>query len=126
MKYAEILGKKMKQHGSKAYLVNTGWIGGGYGVGHRIDIRQTRNIITAILEGYIEKAETEEYPIFGFRIPKSIPEVDSNILNPRNTWADKNAYDEMAKKLAGMFINNFQKFTDDPEAKKLIAAGPKL
>jgi phosphoenolpyruvate carboxykinase (ATP) len=126
MKYAEILGKKMKKYGSKAYLVNTGWIGGGYGVGHRIDITQTRNMITAILEDTLEKNGFEELPVFGLRIPKSVAGVDPKILNPRNTWADKQAYDEMAKKLAGMFIQNFQKFTDSPEAKKLIGVGPKL
>lgn len=124
--YAEILGQKIKKYGSKAWLINTGWVGGGYGVGKRIDIRQTRTIIDAIFDGSLDKAVYQELPIFGLQFPVALPGVDQNLLNPRQAWADKNAYDQMAKKLAGMFINNFQKFTDNPEAKKLIGAGPKL
>lgn len=124
--YAEILGRKMQKHGSKAYLVNTGWVGGGYGVGKRIDIKQTRSIITAILEGRLEGVESEELPLFGLRVPAAVPEVDPRILMPRNAWADKQAYDQMVQKLAGMFIKNFERFTDNVNAQALIGAGPKL
>jgi len=123
--YADILGRKMKEHGSQAYLVNTGWIGGGYGIGQRMDIGQTRAIITAILEGKLENAEFEELPVFGLSIPKSVPGVDSKLLNPRNTWADKQAYDDTAKKLAGMFVKNFERYADNQLGKSLKAFGPK-
>src|SRR4030067_651036 len=125
-KYAEILGQKIKKYGSRAWLINTGWIGGRYGVGKRIDIRPTRAIIDAIFDGSLDKAVYQELSIFGLQFPVALQGVDQNILNPRNSWADKSAYDEMAKKLAGMFVNNFQKFTANPEAKRLIGAGPKL
>ena len=126
-RYAEILGKKIDEYGAKAYLVNTGWSGGPNGVGKRMPIKVSRAVIDAILDGSIEKAELEEFPIFGFKVPKAIHDVDPMILNPRNTWADKDAYDETLEKLANMFISNFKGYTDTDEGKRLAdAANPKL
>lgn len=125
-KYGEILAHKMKEHGSAAYLVNTGWTGGGYGVGSRMSIKDTRRIIDAIFDGSLEKAEFEKFPIFNFMVPKAIPGVDSFILNPRNTWKDKAAYDQQLKKVAEMFVKNFQRFTDTNAGKALVDYGPKV
>ncbi len=124
--YSSLLGAKMDEHGASAYLVNTGWTGGAYGVGHRMDLKSTRTIISRILDGTLDAAECETMPIFGFEIPKSIEGVDAGILDPRNTWADKDAYDETVRKLAGMFIENFVTFTDTPEGKALTDCGPRL
>ncbi len=124
--YASILGKKMVEHNAKAYLVNTGWSGGGYGTGERMPIKVSRAVIDAILDGSIDNAEFEEMPIFGIMVPKALNNIDPMILNPKNTWTDKDAYDETAKKLANMFINNFKAFTDNDEGKLLEKAGPKL
>ena len=125
-KYAQELAKKMKEHGSNAYLVNTGWIGGAYGVGKRIDIPSTRAIIDAILDGSIENTDFEVMPVFGLQIPKTINNVDSHILNPRNLWADASAWDAAAADLGGKFITNFENFTDNDEGQRLRAAGPKI
>jgi phosphoenolpyruvate carboxykinase (ATP) len=125
-KYAQELAKKMKEHGSSAWLVNTGWIGGAYGVGKRIDIPSTRAIIDAILDGSLENVEYEEMPFFGLNIPKSCPNVDAHILNPRNLWADPTAWDASAKGLGEKFIANFENFTDNEEGQRLRAAGPKI
>jgi len=108
--YAKLLGERMERHGAKAYLVNTGWTAGGPGVGHRIDLPQTRAIITAILNGDIEKADCSLDPRFGFERPTALPDVDSAILDPRNTWTDKTAYDQAADKLVGLFKQNFKQF----------------
>jgi len=125
--YAEILGKKMDEHGSKVYLVNTGWTGGGYGVGKRIDLSGTRKIVTEVLEGNLSGVECETMPGFGLKMPKKVKGVDARILNPKNTWADKKAYDQAAKKLAKMFVKNFKTFTDTDEGKRLErVAGPKI
>ncbi len=124
--YAEVLVKKMQQHGSQAWLVNTGWTGGPYGVGKRIDLPVTRKIIDAILDGTLEKAEYELFPVFNLWIPKEIPGIDSAILNPRNTWKDKQAYDKTRLELAKKFIENFKQFMDNEEGIKLAEVGPKL
>ncbi len=124
--YAEILGKKMDEYGSEAYLVNTGWSGGSYGVGKRINLTATRAIIDAILNGTINDAGYDIFPIFNFQIPKAAPGVESHILNPTNTWADKANYQETAKKLAEQFITNFKKYATNAEGKRLESAGPKL
>ncbi len=124
-KYAEILGKKMLEHGASAYLVNTGWTGGGYGKGHRISIKDTRAIIDAVLDGSIDHAPLRKDEMFGFEIPQALHDVDSNILNPRNTWTDKAAYDAQYQKLAEMFVNNFKKFTNNDLGKKYEQYGPK-
>lgn len=124
--YAKELAKKMKEHGSSAWLVNTGWIGGAYGVGKRIDIPSTRAIIDGILDGSLLNVDFEEMPVFGLHIPRSVPGVDPHILNPRNLWADPTAWDAAAKNLAEKFIRNFENFTDNAEGQRLRAAGPKV
>ncbi len=125
-KYAEELLRKMEQNNSEAYLVNTGWIGGAYGVGKRIDLPATRKIIDAILDGSIEKAEFETVPYFNLQIPKALNGIDSKILNPRNLWKHPKDWDEAAVSLAKKFINNFKHFTDNPEGQRLVYAGPKI
>lgn len=125
-RYSEILGQKMDEHQSTAYLVNTGWTGGPYGTGERMSIKATRAIIDAILDGSLDEAEFETMPMFGLRIPTAVDGVDPALLNPRNTWADQQAYDEMAAKLAQMFVDNFQKFSDTEEGRSLAKFGPQL
>ena len=112
----------MEAHGAEAYLVNTGWNGSG----KRISIKDTRGIINAILDGSIEKAETKNIPIFNLEVPTSLPGVQSDILDPRDTYADSSEWTKKATKLAGLFINNFEKYTDNEEGKALVAAGPQL
>ena len=121
-KYAEELVKRMEKSGAKAYLVNTGW----NGTGKRISIKDTRGIIDAILDGSIETAPTKKIPYFDFEVPTALPGVDPNILDPRDTYADKNAWEEKAKDLSSRFIKNFEKFTTNDAGKALVAAGPKL
>ena len=122
--YAKELADKMEEHGSTAYLVNTGWIGGPYGIGKRIDINVTRNIIRAILDGSIEDEEYDELPTFELEIPKAVNGVDSKILDPRNTWRYESAYFKQANMLAEKFIENFKNFSDTDEGQRLMAAGP--
>ncbi|MEG1555890.1 MAG: phosphoenolpyruvate carboxykinase (ATP), partial [Bacteroidales bacterium] len=125
-KYAEELAKKLTEHNATAYLVNTGWIGGGYGVGNRISLKDTRTIISAILNDELVNCETEIVKPFNLHIPKHINHIEDHILNPENSWADKNAYAANAKTLAESFIKNFQNFTETTEGKALIAFGPQL
>ena len=122
--YAQELARKMKEYGATAYLVNTGWIGGPYGIGQRIDIDSTRRIISAILDGSLDKTEVEELAPFGLMIPKEVSGVDSKILNPKNTWKYETAYMKQADELAEKFIANFNRFTDTEEGQRLVAAGP--
>ncbi len=121
-KYAEELVKKMEKSGAKAYLVNTGW----NGTGKRISIKDTRGIIDAILDGSILKAETKTVPYFNLAVPTELPGVDTNILDPRNTYADAGVWEEKAKDLAGRFVKNFVKYTGNDAGKALVEAGPKL
>ena len=121
-KYAEELVKKMEKSGAKAYLVNTGW----NGTGKRISIRDTRGIIDAILGGAILKAPTKKIPYFNFEVPTELEGVDTNILDPRDTYADPAQWDEKAKDLAARFIKNFGKYTTNEAGKALVAAGPQL
>ena len=121
-KYAQELVKKMEANGAIAYLVNTGW----NGTGKRISLKETRAIIDAILDGSIEKAETKVIPIFDLEIPTELPNVNSNILDPRDTYANVSEWEEKAKDLAQKFINNFEKYTDNEEGKSLVAAGPQI
>jgi len=116
----------MEKHGVKAYLVNTGWAGGGYGVGSRMSIKATRSCVNAILDGSIEEAEMEQIQYFNLSIPKELPGVDSHLLNPRNAWTDKAAFDETAKKLAAMFVNNFKKYMTENDDFDFTKAGPQV
>jgi len=125
-RYAEILARKMDEHHATAYLINTGWIEGAYGVGHRIALTDNRLSVDAILDGSLDKAEFETLPYFNLQVPKSVKGMDSRILNPRNLWADKKAYDQTAQKLATLFIENFKLYSDTPQGKALVAAGPQL
>ncbi len=125
-RYAKILGEQMDKHGSRAYLVNTGWVRGKYGVGERMDLPSTRKIIDAILDGSIEKSECEIMPVFNFQIPKTLLGVDSAILNPRNGWKDKAEYDKTYCKLAEMFVAHFKNFTDTEKGRTLVDAGPQI
>lgn len=125
-KYADILGKKLIEHNATAYLVNTGWIGGGYGVGSRISIKDTRRIISAILNDELINAETEIVKPFNLSIPKSLNGVDANILNPINLWEDKVAYKKAADQLAEYFIQNFVNFAENENGAALIPFGPTL
>ncbi len=108
--YAELLGKKIAEHGSHVWLINTGWTGGAYGTGSRMKLSHTRAMITAAFNGELNAVAFETDPVFGLSIPTSCPGVPTEILNPRNTWADKAAYDAQAEKLADMFKANFEKF----------------
>jgi phosphoenolpyruvate carboxykinase (ATP) len=121
-KYGEELVKKMEKHGTEAYLVNTGWNGSG----KRISIKDTRAIIDAILDGSIENAKTKMIPIFNLEVPTALHDVDSNILDPRDTYANPEQWKEKARDLASRFIRNFEKYTDTEEGKALVAAGPQL
>ena len=121
-KYAEELVKKMKANNAKAYLVNTGW----NGTGKRISIKDTRGIIDAILNGDIANAPTKTIPYFNIEVPTELPGVDTNILDPRDTYADASEWDEKAKDLAGRFIKNFAKYESNEAGKALVSAGPQL
>lgn len=122
--YAELLAEKMKEYNSTCWLVNTGWTGGVYGVGHRMPIKYTRAMVRSILSGELEKIETQTHPIFGVNVPVSCPGVPAEVLNPRSTWEDKEAYDEQAKDLANRFHENFSKF-EDGVSEEVKAAAPK-
>ena len=121
-KYAEELVKKMEKSGAKAYLVNTGW----NGTGKRISIRDTRGIIDGILGGAILKAPTKNIPIFNFAVPTELEGVDTNILDPRDTYADATEWQKKAEDLAARFQKNFVKYTGNEAGKALVAAGPQL
>ncbi len=123
-KYAEMLGEKMRKHNVNVWMINTGWSGGPYGVGQRMKLPYTRAMITAALEGKLDNVNFEEHPVFGMMMPTECPGVPSEVLNPRETWADKNAYDEKAKELAGQFRKNFEKYASGVND-EILAAAPK-
>ena len=124
-KYAHMLGEKMQKNKVNVWMINTGWTGGPYGIGNRMKLKYTRAMITAALEGKLNNSEFEMHPVFGMAIPKECPNVPAEILNPRNTWTDKMAYDEKTKFLANLFIKNFAKYKDGVTA-EVLAAQPKL
>jgi len=123
-RYAQLLGEKLEKHNVQVWLINTGWSGGPYGVGARIKIAHTRAMVNAILSGQLHDVPTEEERFFGLHVPVSCPEVPTEILNTRNTWADKAAYDEKAKELAGKFVDNFAQYADQATP-EILAAAPK-
>lgn len=123
--YANMLGEKIAKHNVHCWLINTGWTGGPYGVGKRIEIAHTRAMIHAILSGELESAVTVTDPIFGLHIPETVRDVPAELLNPRNTWKNPEAYDEKARELAAQFIENFKEYSDNV-SREVCAAGPKL
>lgn len=124
MVYAKLLASKIKKHGSTCYLINTGWNGGPFGVGKRIDLPSTRAMVTAAMKDELREIETTPDPIFGLHIPAKVAGVSPELLHPRKTWANSTDYDQNAKELAERFIKNFEKFTSaTPEVK---SAGPRI
>jgi phosphoenolpyruvate carboxykinase (ATP) len=121
--YAQMLGKRIEASGASVFLINTGWSGGAYGTGKRMSLKYTRAMVTAALEGTLDAVEYVTDPYFNVLVPKTCPNVPDEILTPVNTWQDKAAYAETAKKLAGMFKKNFEKYTTMP--KEIVEAGPK-
>jgi len=122
--YASMLGKKIRAQKVNVWMINTGWSGGAYGTGSRIKLPYTRAMITAALEGKLDNVEYEAHPVFGMMMPKTCPGVPSEILNPRNTWADKDEYDTKAKDLAKQFIKNFEKYASGA-SEETASAAPK-
>lgn len=121
--YAEQLGKKIDEHGSQVFLVNTGWTGGEYGVGSRMKLSYTRKMVRAAIEGKLNNVDTTKDAVFGLNIPVEIEGVPTNVLNPRDAWADKVAYDKKASELAELFKNNFKKF-ENVEEEIIQKGGP--
>jgi phosphoenolpyruvate carboxykinase (ATP) len=122
--YSRMLGEKITKHDARVWLVNTGWTGGPFGVGKRMKLTYTRAMLRAALEGKLDEVPTEKDPVFGLEIPLSCPDVPDTVLRPRDTWSDASAYDEQARKLAGMFKANFEEYANDvPE--EVLAAGPR-
>lgn len=124
-KYAAMLGKKIEVQQVNVWLVNTGWSGGPYGIGNRMKLSYTRAMITAVLEDKLNDVQFENHPVFGFAMPTTCPNVPNEILNPRNTWADKNAYDEKTIFLATLFVKNFEKYKSGV-SNKTLAAAPRI
>ncbi len=122
--YADLLGEKIKKHGSKVWLVNTGWTGGPYGVGSRMKLAYTRRMIHAALDGELEGQPMIEEPFFGLMVPEKVNGVPDEVLLPRKTWEDERAYDEQAARLVGMFKENFKGF-EGLVTKEILAAGPR-
>ena len=123
--YAELLAEKIREHDAKVWLLNTGWTGGPHGVGHRMKLSHTRQMLNEALEGNLDGAEIAYDPVFGLAIPTKVDGVPDEVLIPRNTWDDKDAFDKKAKELAGMFSKNFKEF-EEAASQELIKAGPKV
>ncbi len=109
-RYAEMLGEKMNEHETRVWLINTGWTGGSYGTGTRMKLKYTRAMITAALNGELDAVDYQDHPVFGVAVPQSCPNVPADILNPQDTWQDKDDYEATAQKLAGLFRDNFGKY----------------
>jgi len=124
-KYAKLLGEKLEGTDIKVWLINTGWTGGSYGVGSRMKLSYTRQMITAALEGKLNDVAYDTLPVFDLAIPTSCEGVPAEILNPRATWADKNAYDDTANNLAGQFVKNFEQYASETST-DILAAAPKV
>jgi phosphoenolpyruvate carboxykinase (ATP) len=125
MVYARLLGEKIRKHNAQCWLVNTGWTGGPYGTGNRMKIAYTRAMIDALIKGSLNDVPYRVDPVFGIQVPQSCPEVPVDALQPRSTWQDPSAYDEQARKLAKMFIDNFQQYAEEVP-QEVLNAGPKL
>ncbi len=123
-KYATMLGERLSRHGAKVWLVNTGWTGGPYGVGKRMPLNQTRTMVRSLLSGALDAVATAADPIFGLAVPTHVPGVSDAVLRPREAWSDPAAYDQQARKLAGMFRSNFEKFASTVD-RRVTDAGPK-
>jgi len=124
-KYAKMLGEKLKANPNiNVWLINTGWTGGPYGVGSRMKLSYTRAMITAALNGELNKVNFENHPVFGYQMPTACANVPTELLNPRNTWEDKSAYDMQANKLANMFVKNFEQYASGVDA-EILSAAPK-
>jgi phosphoenolpyruvate carboxykinase (ATP) len=121
--YSSMLSEKIRRHSVRCYMVNTGWSGGPYGVGHRIDLPHTREMVRAAISGELEGTETHADPVFGLNMPESVPGVPDAILDPRETWPNRDAYDEQAKELADLFKENFEKFAGEVD-EEVRRAGP--
>lgn len=125
-KYAELLGKKLDEHKDvNVWLINTGWNGGPYGVGSRMSLKYTRAMITAAMNGELDNVEYKQHNVFGVSIPQTCPNVPDEVLNPRETWSDKEAYDKKANELAKLFIDNFEQFADQA-SEEIRNAAPKV
>jgi len=123
--YADLLKRKILRYGVNCWLINTGWVGGAYGVGKRISIRYTRAMLNAALEGKLADVETFTDPIFGFQVPKTCPGVPDNVLDPALAWPSREAYIKRYRSLASRFIDNFKRFEEGAPA-EVRAAGPKI
>jgi phosphoenolpyruvate carboxykinase (ATP) len=123
-KYAELLKRKIERYGATSWLVNTGWVGGPYGVGKRISIKYTRAILTAVLSGQLERVEYRRDPVFGFEIPTSCPGVPDDVLQPASSWPNQREYDKRYRDLAQRFIENFRKF-EQGTPREVAEAGPR-
>ncbi len=121
--YARMLGEKIERHEVQCWLVNTGWTGGPYGVGHRMKLAHTRTMVDAAISGQLDDVPTKQDPIFGLHVPVEVPGVPDEVLTPRRTWADPAAYDEQARRLSGMFRENFEKFAAEV-SEAIRDAGP--
>ena len=130
MKYASMLAEKMERHGTRAWLVNTGWAGGRYGVGSRIKLRYTRAILDAIHSGALENAETDVTPVFGLHVPRACPGVPESLLEPKSSWEDKAEFDSTLRHLGSIYAANFERYADGGGfvakelADAILAAGP--
>ncbi|MEL6926457.1 MAG: phosphoenolpyruvate carboxykinase (ATP), partial [Bacteroidota bacterium] len=123
--YGALLRDKIAQHGATCWLVNTGWTGGAYGTGQRIELSYTRALINAALSGELDKVEFERFHLFNLQIPKACPDVPNAILNPRENWLNENEYDQQAEQLAERFNKNLEQYKEGL-SKEIIAAGPSL
>ena len=123
-RYAELLADKIRRHKVNCWLVNTGWTGGPYGVGQRMEIKYTRALLNAALDGTLNRASYEEDPVFGVQVPTACPGVPKGILKPRDTWSVKEEYDRKAKQVATLFAENFRQF-EDQVSPEVRSAGPR-
>ena len=121
--YANLLGQKIDEHHVDVWLVNTGWTGGPFGVGHRMELKHTRAMIRAILDGTLSSIQTRQDQNFRIEVPTICPDVPDDVLYPRKTWSDQDDYEARAKELAQRFAENFKRYAEDVDS-KVLAAGP--